>query len=224
MTHKALFFGAIGTLAETSDMQRRAFNAAFDEAGLSWNWGETEYRELLKTPGGKRRVRDYADARSQSVDADEIHARKVAHFKRIVGEEGLQPREGVLALIDAAKRGGLKLGFVTSTGQEQIDLILSNLGGIDAADFDYIGERGKVENSKPAPDIYQDALQALSLKAEDALAIEDTPESAEAALAAGIDCVAFPGGDARGRNFPEGTIIPDGPLGPELLNQPQAAE
>ncbi len=224
MTRKALFFGAIGTLAETSDMQRRAFNAAFDDAGLSWNWGETEYRELLKKPGGKRRIEDYARARAQTVDAADIHARKVAHFKKIVAEEGLEPRDGVVDLITAAKNGGLKLGFVTSTGQEQIDLILGNLDGIEASDFDYIGERGKVENGKPAPDIYLDALSTLSVNAQDAVAIEDTPESAMAALAAGIDCIAFPGGDAHGRDFPDGAIIPDGPLTPDLLNQPQAAE
>ena len=31
---KAILFGSIGTLIETSDLQREAFNEAFKEAGL----------------------------------------------------------------------------------------------------------------------------------------------------------------------------------------------
>jgi beta-phosphoglucomutase-like phosphatase (HAD superfamily) len=35
---QAVIFGSIGTIAETSDIQRQAFNLAFAEAGLDWNW------------------------------------------------------------------------------------------------------------------------------------------------------------------------------------------
>ncbi|MFQ6549235.1 HAD family hydrolase [Aestuariibius sp. 2305UL40-4] len=224
MPYSALLFGSIGTLAETSDIQRRAFNATFDEAGLGWNWGETEYRELLKRPGGTRRIREYGEARGQEVDADALHASKVEHFERLVREEGITPRPGVKKMLETAKDQGMKCGFVTATGQRQIDLILGVLDGISADDFDYIGERGRVENSKPAPDIYLDALKALDLPAQSALAIEDTPESAEAALAAGIACIAFAGRDADGQDFPDGCIAAGDALDPTLLARPQAAE
>ena len=36
MTFKAVLFGSIGTLAETSDLQRNAFNEAFKISGLNW--------------------------------------------------------------------------------------------------------------------------------------------------------------------------------------------
>jgi beta-phosphoglucomutase-like phosphatase (HAD superfamily) len=35
MTVKAIMFGSIGTLVETSNLQRHAFNRAFKDAGLS---------------------------------------------------------------------------------------------------------------------------------------------------------------------------------------------
>ena len=40
MTFKAILFGSIGTLAETSDLQRNAFNEAFKISGLNWFWDE----------------------------------------------------------------------------------------------------------------------------------------------------------------------------------------
>ena len=47
MNFKAILFGSIGTLIETSEFQRRAFNQAFSEGGLDWNWKPEEYRDLL---------------------------------------------------------------------------------------------------------------------------------------------------------------------------------
>jgi beta-phosphoglucomutase-like phosphatase (HAD superfamily) len=58
---KAVIFGAIGTIAETSDIQRQAFNLAFAEAGLDWNWDAQTYHDLLKINGGQNRIRAYRD-------------------------------------------------------------------------------------------------------------------------------------------------------------------
>ena len=48
MKYKALLFGSIGTLIESSNIKRNSFNEAFKEAGLDWYWDEQDYRILLK--------------------------------------------------------------------------------------------------------------------------------------------------------------------------------
>lgn len=205
---KALLFGSIGVLAETSDLQRRAFNAAFTEAGLDWSWTMEDYRDLLKSPGGLQRIQEYANARGDDVDAEKIYESKVRHFGTLVTPGTLNPRKGVTSLIAEAKRADIKLGFVTSTGRVQVDLIFQGLlGSVPRGSFDYIGHKGRVENTKPAPDIFLDAIQALDVKSEDALAIEDTPESAKSAVAARIPTMAFPGEAARDREFPPGMTV-----------------
>ena len=45
---KALLFGSIGTLIETSNIQRESFNQAFKEIGLDWHWDQERYKQLLK--------------------------------------------------------------------------------------------------------------------------------------------------------------------------------
>ena len=45
---KAIIFGSIGTLVETSDIQRQSFNYAFKEVGLDWYWDKSNYKKLLK--------------------------------------------------------------------------------------------------------------------------------------------------------------------------------
>ena len=84
MPIKAVIFGSIGTLADTSDLQLQAFNMAFEEAGLDWVWEEDEYREMLKKPGGKARIARYAEARGEDVNASELHRAKVKFFDQLV--------------------------------------------------------------------------------------------------------------------------------------------
>lgn len=52
----ALIFDVDGTLAETEEVHRQAFNDAFVTAGLDWHWGRTIYKELLQVAGGKERI------------------------------------------------------------------------------------------------------------------------------------------------------------------------
>ncbi len=76
MKYKALLFGSIGTLIESSNIQRNSFNEAFKEAGLDWYWDEQEYKILLKKSGGTKRVEDFAEKNNVNVNASQIRNRK----------------------------------------------------------------------------------------------------------------------------------------------------
>jgi HAD superfamily hydrolase (TIGR01509 family) len=200
MPLQAILLGSIGTLGETSDLQRRAFNAAFAEAGLDWEWSRKEYRALLARPGGRRRIADYARARGETVDADRLHRRKTEILHQFLDKVAVPPRRGLRRLMDAAAQAGLRLGLVSTTSRQTVERMLAATG-LDAAAFAFIGDATTVDATKPAPAIYEAALNALAIPASDALAIEDSPESAEAAIAAGIRCIAFPGAAHVGRDF-----------------------
>ena len=202
---KAIFFGSVGTLAETSELQCKAFNKAFDEAGLDWFWHPNEYRELLREPGGVKRIMSEANRRKQSVDAERIHALKVAHFRDLVATQGLLPRPGVLETLGWARTEGLIVSWVTTTGRDTIDLILMGLrDSITASSFSFIHDTSEVRLPKPAPDIYHRALQQAGVGMDEAIAIEDTPESAISALSAGIKTFGFPGWATAERPFRQG--------------------
>ncbi|PTX54081.1 HAD superfamily hydrolase (TIGR01509 family) [Litoreibacter ponti] len=190
---KAILFGSIGTIVETSHIQRDAFNAAFKEADLNWEWEEDEYRAMLGVPGGKGRIQRYADEHGVKVDVDALHRRKSEIFQEKIAL-GLELRPGVAAVIYAAQEADVKLGFVTTTSQANIRAIFDGLGSTVTRDmFDFVGAAVMVGVGKPAPDIYRHALEVLNLDASDAIAIEDTPPAAEAAIRAGIETLAFPG-------------------------------
>ena len=43
----ALIFDVDGTLADTEEAHRTAFNLAFEQLGVGWKWSRTDYRRLL---------------------------------------------------------------------------------------------------------------------------------------------------------------------------------
>jgi beta-phosphoglucomutase-like phosphatase (HAD superfamily) len=63
---RALIFDVDGTLAETEEVHRRAFNDAFAGMGLDWSWGRSIYKRLLKTAGGKERIRAFDRSRQKA--------------------------------------------------------------------------------------------------------------------------------------------------------------
>lgn len=208
MTKKAILFGSIGTIVETSELQREAFNRAFKEAGLDWEWQPEEYRKLLTKSGGRQRIADYAENRGEAVDADALHSRKTEIFDDKMVEQGLSLRPGVSKVISQAKKNGVKLGFVTATSRANVVAIFDALGEqIDAGDFDFVGDVSMVSSGKPQPDIYKLAIRELGVAASECIAIEDTPISAQAAHAAGIMTIAFPGAFADQNGFSTDTDV-----------------
>ena len=194
MKIKAILFGSIGTLIETSDIQRESFNNAFKITGLDWYWGENEYRELLKKSGGTKRIKEYSDKKNIFVDGKKIRDLKTKIFNEYLNKNNLEPREGVLDVIKFAKKNKLKLGFVSSTTKNNINSIFETLKKtINKKEFDFIGNNEVVVREKPFPDIYDYSLNFLNIEANECLAIEDTEESLKSAIAANIKCIAFPG-------------------------------
>ena len=88
MNYKAVLFGSIGTLIETSDLQRQAFNQAFYESDLNWNWSPEEYKLLLTNSGGQNRIQNYAKLNGMNVNAKALHDKKTEIFNKLMVKNG----------------------------------------------------------------------------------------------------------------------------------------
>ena len=188
----ALIFDVDGTLAETEELHRQAFNHAFARHGLDWQWDRAVYKDLLRVTGGKERMRAYhgrLEIAPPLSDADiaALHRIKTAHYAELV-ETGCCPlRPGVTELLAAAKSRGQRLAIATTTSHGNIDALLSQaLGTSWASHFDAIVAADDVGHKKPAPDVYLETLARLKLDAADCVAIEDSANGMISASRAGI--------------------------------------
>ena len=208
MGYKAILFGSIGTLIETSELQRRAFNQAFTEAGLDWDWNTEEYRRLLTKSGGCERIQDFATRRGSEVNAEQLHQQKTIIFDRLMANETILLRPGAANIIRYVLDNRLRLGFVTTTSEANIDAVFFAVANqLNRSDFNFIGNNKIASNTKPNPEIYLKALSELQLDAQHCIAIEDTQISMRAALAADIRCIAFPGAFAEDNDFSGAALI-----------------
>ncbi|MGT2427380.1 HAD family hydrolase [Amnibacterium kyonggiense] len=198
----ALLFGSISSVADTSELQRRAFNDAFAQHGLDWTWDRDEYRSRLGKAGGRDRVAAYAKERGQEVDADAVHATKSALFQQLLTIEPVSARPGVVDSIRAAKEAGFKVGLVTTTSRRNVEGLLDALAPtVSRDDFDVVIDREQVSAPKPDAEAYRTALERIGEQATNAVAVEDNPDGAGSARAAGVAVIAFPNENTAGAEF-----------------------
>jgi HAD superfamily hydrolase (TIGR01509 family) len=196
---KALLFDVDGTLADTErDGHRPAFNAAFQDFGLDWNWDVALYGQLLAVTGGKERMKYYVDHFRadyiKPVDFDSLvaalHQAKTAHYTRMLGQGGIPLRPGVKRLLQEARDRGLILGVATTTTPENVTELLRHSLASDGPEwFQVIAAGDIVPAKKPAPDIYVWAMQQLGLQAHECLAFEDSENGIKASLGAKLRTV-----------------------------------
>lgn len=195
MTIKAIIFDVDGTLADTEDAHRIAFNKAFAENGLDWNWDVALYDKLLKVTGGKERIKYFVSDFNTSFIKPEgfdefvkhLHKVKTAHYTAML-RDGLIPlRPGIRQLIADAHKAGIKLAIATTTSPENVAGLLEvGLGKDWQKYFSSVGCGDIVPHKKPAPDIYNWVLAELRLAPQDCIALEDSSNGLRSSLAAGI--------------------------------------
>ena len=200
---QALIFDVDGTLADTEQCHLEAFNQAFASEGLDWHWDEALYTELLEISGGKERIRHYwKQVRGHMVDIDgsaladtidRIHLAKTAAYEARVNAGRVTLRPGVLALIEEAARGGLRLAIATTTSTVNVAALLRHaIGPQWRLHFPVVCDASTAPWKKPHPQVYRQVLRELGLPAAACIAFEDSANGLRSARTAGIATVITP--------------------------------
>lgn len=213
-----LLFDVDGTLAETEEIHRKAFNTAFQQAGLEWHWSQEMYAGLLAVTGGKERIRYFLDTCLPGfegpVDMDDyiaaLHAAKTDIYTRTVASGEVVMRPGVKRLLAEAREAGLRLGIATTTTPANVTALLRHGLADDAEDwFDVIAAGAVVPDKKPAPDIYFYAMEKLGVSAAECLAFEDSENGLHSAQRAGLRTLVTVSHYSRGQDFSGAALVLD---------------
>ncbi len=192
MQPAALIFDVDGTLAETEELHRHAFNAAFAAQDYPFSWDRALYARLLEVTGGKERIAHYLrehepDVELDSEDIAALHADKTARYAQSVASGRLALRHGIARLIREAEMAGIPLAIATTTSRPNVDALLRATLGRQP--FRVIAAGDEVSVKKPSPEIYELALRRLGLPAARCVAFEDTLNGVRSAQGAGLRCV-----------------------------------
>jgi len=196
---EAILFDCDGVLADTErDGHRLAFNRAFKNSGIDEEWSVELYGKLLETGGGKERMTahwnevGWPDVIPEEGRADKVkalHLEKTDIFMDMIGEGSIPLRPGVLRLVDEAIANGVRLAVCSTSNEKAVSNLVQVLMGSERrAKFEiYAGDMVKAK--KPAPDVYDMAVDTMGLDKSRCVIVEDTHIGLGAGLAAGIKTI-----------------------------------
>ncbi len=219
MNHlEAVIFDVDGTLADTEDVHRLAFNRAFKEFDLLWNWTPKLYEELLRISGGRERITYYgADLAQRFPHRDafnhfvrDLHGVKTQIYAEMLSSGAVPLRPGVSRLLAEIRAANLTLAIATGSTYSNLKTLLDrNLPADWASWFSAIATCDTVTEKKPSPAVYQAVLDTLELDPAHAVALEDTVNGCHAATHAGLATVITTHFFTRRHHFPNAALVVD---------------
>ena len=106
---------------------------------------------------------------------------------------------GVLALLDAARAIGVRVGLASNSPHEWVDTHLSRLGLFER--FEFIACREDARSPKPEPDLYKLVLNKFGARGHEGIGFEDSHAGSLAAKRANLWVVAAPNESTAHHDF-----------------------
>ncbi len=218
MELRGIIFDVDGTLADTEELHRLAFNKAFSDFDLDWHWSEQQYYDILSISGGKERFKYCLDndleLKDQIKDVPgfiiDLHRCKSEHYQNLLRSDELQLRSGVERLISEAIDEDISLGIATSSSTDNFNTLVEQTLSVDPNEiFKTIVTCDVVSDKKPCPVVYQCAMSGLGLTPEVCVAIEDTSNGNEAAINAGITSIITTHAYTKDNDFNGASLVID---------------
>lgn len=177
-----------GTLMDTNYQHTEAWARAFADVGCQAPRARV-HRGIGK--GSEILISDFVDDEDAAEKADELHADIYMDLQRFA-----QVLPGAKELISTLAEDGYEVWLVTSAKPEELEKHLEKLEAEDK--LAGIVNSSDVERAKPAPDIFELALERADARTNETIAVGDSIWDVEAARAAGVRTVAVLTGGAFG--------------------------
>ncbi len=193
---KAIVFDFDGTIIDTESVWYRTFQEAYASYGV--DLPVEMYAPCIGTGHDAFNPFEYLVTDLHfPIDLVAFRRAVTKRHAELMEQERIRP--GIMDYLQSARVKGLKIGLASSSSRAWVRHFTEKLGLRPY--FDYVQTADDVDRVKPDPALYLQTLQGLGVSAEDAVAIEDSPNGARAAKAAGLYCILAPSFVTRDLEF-----------------------
>jgi HAD superfamily hydrolase (TIGR01509 family) len=191
----AAIFDIDGTLIDSVDLHALAWHEAFAHFGHDVSFEQA--RSQIGKGGDNLMPVFLSDAELRD-HGKQLESWRGKHFKENYLSM-VRPFAAVPELLGKLREAGVKLAVASSAKKDELEVYLKIAAITDLLDVTVSSE--DVEQSKPAPDVFEVALQKLEVSPDRALVIGDSPYDAQAASKTGLRMIGFLSGA-----FPEQSL------------------
>ncbi len=193
---EGVYWDLDGTISNTElEAHLPAFNNAFKDFNLNWQWDISTYIDLLKINGGKNRISYYSKLINNSMNEKvikNIHERKQYHYiNNVRKNDVLSLKTGVHRLTRELHKKDVRQFIVTSSSKKQAELITNQLFK-EFKPFEFIIASDDVQFNKPDPLPYLKAMKLSGIKSNRSLVFEDSSSGIRSSLAAKLPTIHVP--------------------------------
>ena len=199
---RALVFDLDALADVECDGHRVAYNAAFAEHGLNFQWSVARYRQLLALTDERQRISAELRKRSVSTEsdvltkllADDIYTTKSMMLDEMILDADLTPRPGLVDLVMEAFTAGVVVAVVAGGQRSWVEPLVRQLVGDGVVET--VVTADDVKKQMPDCEAFRTALWEVGIPAENALAITGSAAGLRAATASGLASVVITGDGA----------------------------
>jgi len=183
----AVIFDMDGLMFDTE----RVFYQAWDYAGEQMGLGKTGYM-VLKTMGMNKIMTNqvWIEEFGEKYDEQELRKFSKEFLSKYYSENKVPVKKGLYVILDYLKQNSYKMAVCSSTPKWEVEHHLKDAGVFEYFQAIICGDM--VEKSKPEPDIYLKACDAIGKKPKDCYALEDSRNGLLSAHGAGCKAIMVP--------------------------------
>ena len=194
----ACLFDLDGVLTQTAKVHAAAWKQMFDAylretqgAGFA-PFTEHDYDAYVDGKTRSDGVRSFLDSRGIGHDEDLVRGlgdRKNELVLKLIHERGVEPYEGSVRYLHAARDAGLRRAVVSSSANCHDVLVAAGIEHLLEARVDGLTVEERHLTGKPAPDMFLEGARELGVEPARAVVFEDALAGVEAGHAGRFGCV-----------------------------------
>lgn len=187
---RGVLFDMDGLVLDSERLYTRFWMEALQAMGYPATLEQTLQMRSLNREAGQAKLEELF---GPGISFQKVRALRIRLMDAYIDVHGIGPKPGIRELLEHLKEKRIPCAITSSSPMENIQRHLGANGLLHS--FDRLCSGYEVPNGKPAPDIYLYGAKCLGLKAEECLALEDSPAGILSAYRAGCLPVMIPDQD-----------------------------